>query len=506
MHKNISGYIEVFLRRKWAFIPLAVAGAAIGGGLAVTLPAYYMSSTLVIIEEQQVPTAYVTPTDVTPVAQRINVIKQHILSRTKLEEIIKNFNLYDGSKAGSLLSGLIPWGNGALSNDEAIDRMREDIEFKVIGGEPSYGGSQSNRKDVAFTISYTGRDPNTAMQVTNMLASLLIEENLKIREQYAEGTSEFLVNELEKAKTELSEQEAAIRKFKESRMGGLPEQLDANLRTLDRLQLELQSVSGTLKNAEDRKTLLEEQLGGGLTSRGRGEADTLVGRLETLKSELNALRASYKDDYPDVALAMKQIAELEAELAQRKKEGAKLGGPGPEVINSETYVNLKTVESQIETLGRREADIRKQIKDFERRVDLTPSNEQRLADLRRDYNMSLSNYQTLLEKKLNARLAENLEKKQKGERFRIIDSANLPEKPFKPNRFNVALSGLLAGLGAGAGLVFLIELMNPAFRKTEELTQAFQFTVLAAIPDFSVKAPRPGAYGKIRLMKGRKAG
>ena len=136
---------------------------------------------------------------------------------------------------------------------------------------------------------------------------------------------------------------------------------------------------------------------------------------------------------------------------------------------------------------------------------MTRPTSRELADLRRDYNMSLSNYQTLLEK-LNARLAENLEKKQKGERFRIIDSANLPEKPFKPNRFNVALSGLLAGLGAGAGLMFLIELMNPAFRKTEELTQAFQFTVLAAIPDFSVKAPRPGAYRKIRLIKGRKAG
>lgn len=506
MHKNISGYIEVFLRRKWAFIPLAVAGAALGGGIAYSLPAYYMSSTLIIIEEQQVPTAYVTPTDVTPVAQRINVIKQHILSRTKLEEIIKNFNLYDGSNAGSFLSRLLPLGDDALAKDEAIDRMREDIEFKVIGGEPSSSWSQSQRRDVAFTISYTGRDPHTAMQVTNMLASLLIEENLKIREQYAEGTSEFLVNELEKAKTEITEQEAAIRRFKESRMGGLPEQLDANLRTLDRLQLELQSVSGTFKNAEDRKTLLEEQLGGGLMSRGRGEANALVERLETLKSELDALRASYKDDYPDVALAMKRIAELEAQLAQRKKEGAKLDGLGPEVINSETYANLKTVESQIETLGRREADIRRQIKDFERRVDLTPSNEQRLADLRRDYNISLGNYQALLEKKLNARLAENLEKKQKGERFRIIDSANLPEKPFKPNRFNVALSGLLAGLGAGAGLVFLIELMNPAFRKTEELTQAFQFTVLAVIPDFSVKAPRPGMSGKIRLIKGRKAG
>ncbi|MEK7678895.1 MAG: Wzz/FepE/Etk N-terminal domain-containing protein, partial [Deltaproteobacteria bacterium] len=266
MHKNISGYIEVFLRRKWAFISLAVAGAAIGGVIAYTLPAYYMSSTLIIIEEQQVPAAYVTPTDVTTVAQRINVIKQHILSRTKLEEIIKNFNLYTGSKAGSLpwpLSRIIPWGNDALAKDEAIDRMRKDIEFKVIGGDPSYsGGSQSQRRDAAFTISYIGRDPNTAMQVTNMLASLLIEENLQIREQYAEGTSEFLVSELEKSKKELSEQEAAIRRFKEARMGGLPEQLDANLRTLDRLQLELQSVSGTLKNAEDRKSLLEEQLGG----------------------------------------------------------------------------------------------------------------------------------------------------------------------------------------------------------------------------------------------------
>lgn len=249
-YKNIYDYIEIFYRRKWMLIIPMLLGTMIAAFIAYTLPPYYHSSTLILVEQQQVPEGYVIPTDTTPMVQRLNTISQQIMSRTNLEKIITDFNLYKGGAKDNPLAKILGWfGQGKITKplkEDLIESMKKGIEIKVIGGSGGKGGD-------AFSISYGGENPYITMQVTNALASLFIEENLKIREEYVEGTSEFLVNELGKAKQELEEQEKAIRMFKEKYIGSLPQQLEANLRTLDRLQLELQSVDASLKNAEDRK-------------------------------------------------------------------------------------------------------------------------------------------------------------------------------------------------------------------------------------------------------------
>lgn len=500
-YQQIHGYLEAIYRRKWLLMFLISFSTAIAVVVSFKLPPYYRSSTLILVEHQQVPERYVTPTDKTPIEERLNTIKQQIMSRTKLEQIINQFNLY---KSGEDKDNLLTSAQRMLGmkvqkktdKEEIIELMTNDIEIKVIGGGRSGGD--------AFSISYSGRDPQVTMQVTNTLASLFIEENLKVREQYAEGTSEFLSNELDKAKQELEEQEKALRKFKEEHMGSLPEQLDANLHTLDRLQLEHQTTGTSLKNLEDRKIMLEEQLsriaagprGAAMGAPAYIVANPLEIELEKLKHELSILLSTYKETYPDVVILKNRINETEGLLEKSKEEerrksaesgGQKQGAPEqkPELRNTEVYANLTTVKSQIEQLKQRETKITNQIKSFESRVDTIPANEQKMIDIKRDYNIKLQNYQALLEKKLNARLAENLEKKQKGEKFRVIDPANLPEKPYKPNKLNIILMGAMAGTGAGAGLVFLFEFMNPVFRKPEDFTGVLPQPVLGSIPAFS---------------------
>lgn len=486
---QIKNYWEAVWRRKWLVILPVLLCTAASVFTAVRLPSYYRSTTTILVEHQQIPEEYVTPTNRTPFGQRLQTIRQQILSRPTMEKIIDDFHLYQGSGGGGGVSALINRVLGRKTTDapvkEAIiEQMGKDIEVSVIGGQ---------RGD-AFSISYTGTDPYLVMQVTSTLTSLFIEENLKVREQYAEGTSEFLTNELESAKKELESQERAVRNFKEKFMGGLPQQLETNLRTLDRLQLDLQNVRADIKNAEDRKILLESQLN--QTASGTQQApgvavDPLAAELERLQHDLSTLLANYKENYPDVITARRRINEIK-ELMSRPKEAAKekklddLAPPSPDVRNPAVYNNLVTVKSQLATLRHREAEITKQIGFFEKRVEDTPAIEQKFADLRRDYDISLRNYQTLLEKKLHAKLSENLEKRQKGERFTIIDPANLPERPFKPNRPAVAFLGPLAGLGIGVGFVFLLEFFNPAFRKPEDFEGVLQIKVLSTIPEFSM--------------------
>lgn len=499
-NKSILDTLSVFLYRKWLFITPIVAGTIIGLIVALTLPAKYSSTTLILAEEQQVPEEYVTPSDKTPFSQRLNVISQQILSRTRLEKIIKEFNLYGGGAGGFFSKLSIFSFNSAEqpADDWVIERMRSDIDFMVLGDTNSRKGQHDGGN--AFTITYKGADPKTAMQVTNTIASLFIEENLKAREQFAEGTSEFIINELDKSKTELEELERSLKSFKETHMGALPEQLDANLRTLDRLQLELQNVSASIKHNEDRKSLLEEQMSIVVPGRKPMMNSPLLNELQRLRNELAVLKSMYKDNYPDVLIAKKRISDLESQIANgagTEKEPESLANTG----NPEIYAELSGVKSQISTLRQRESQIRRQIADYERRVELTPTNEQRQSDLMRDYRISLQNYQSLLEKKMNARLSENLEKNQKGARFRVIDPANLPQEPNSPNKLAVTLYGMGGGGALGVGLVLLFEFLNPAFRKPEDFDGVVASPVLSSIPVFPFgKDNEP----KLKVIKGRK--
>jgi len=512
-NKALMEQIEPFIRRKWIIVLSALLIFPLSIGFALMLPKLYRSTTLILVEQQKVPEQYVQPTDVTPIGQRLNTISQQIMSRTNLESIIKDFKVDAKVEPGILKKILIKLG---VSRDEGpvmeslIEKMKDHIDVSVHGNRRGSGD--------AFTISYIGKDPEVTKQITNALAAMFINENLKIREQYAEGTTEFIEGELGKAKQDLERQEETLSNFKRKHMGALPEQLNANLRTLDRLQLELQSVRDSLKNNKDRKVIIEEQGTLLLGNTGSHSSVATTGdalqqlnvELHSLKNELRSLLSVYKETYPDVIMIKDRIQKLEKQIEEEtKKESLNRGkasrrnrSANTSLLDANSYNELQMVKSQIRSLINREQEIMTQIKGYEKRVEETPNNEQKLADLTRDYTMSFENYQQLLEKKLSARLAENLEKRQKGEKFRIVDPANLPQKPFKPNVLLIAAAGGFLGVALGIGIVFLLEFFNPAFRKSEDFDGLFDLPVLAQIPLFDDKPSKNKA--KLKVVKGGK--
>jgi capsular exopolysaccharide synthesis family protein len=297
-------------------------------------------------------------------------------------------------------------------------------------------------------------------------------------------------------------QEGVLRKFKEKHMGALPEQMTTNLHTLDRLQVELQTINDGLKSAEDRKLLyqahladLERKITGLKTS---ATPDTgvagLVSRIEHLKGELVQLQAQYRENYPDIGLLKKQIRELEEELIHGDEPEKVLNSAAtPDLPRiSPMYTDqrqaistqLQTINAEISALRGKQNRTAALIKDYEDKVEITFSNEQELLDLTRDYEISRQNYQALLQKRLNARVSENLEKRQKAEQFRIIDPAKVPEKPFKPDRVKIVFLGSLVSLGLGGGLILLQEFLKPSYRRIEDLQENVHLPVLATIPAY----------------------
>jgi polysaccharide chain length determinant protein (PEP-CTERM system associated) len=512
--KKIQDYLDILNRRKWILVASLVL--CIGFSLLINhfRPAYYISSTMILVEKQKIPQSYVMATDITPMARRLSTIKQQIMSRTKLDQIIAEFDLYKKEKTPGkyprLARILRKFGGsygGGFSNAEVTALMRSNIQVRVIGGRD--GGD-------AFAISYKGSEPYTTMQVTNTLASLFIEENLKIREQYAEGTTEFLTSELEKSKEELEKQERAVMTFKSEHMGSLPEQLNANLRTLDRLQIELLSVGKEIEASEDRAMALEEQLGmsPGASTTDAGVVDPLDRELNRLKADLANLLSIYKEGYPDVIITKNRIMVLESQIEARRQSADASGDDEmpsedydylkPTSADTRTYASLAAVAKKIGDLKERQTGLTAQITDYARRVEDSPTLEQRLIEIKRDYDISLQNYKSLLAKKLNAMLAKNMEERQKGERFRVIDPANLPEVPQKTKTRKILFMGIMAGGGFGLMIIAIMEFLNPTFRKPEDFFKVLDLPVLISIPDFDSER-ETGRTSKFKLIRGKKS-
>ncbi|NKE72101.1 GNVR domain-containing protein [Candidatus Manganitrophus noduliformans] len=508
----VRDYLGMVWRQKmWIILPL-IGGILIAGVLIVKLPKIYRSKTLILVEAQKVPEEYVKSAVSGTVEGRLSTIQQQIMSRSLIEKIIKKFGLY-------------PENSNGVITEEAVGRIRNNIDVRTTVAR--------NNNIEAFSISFQGKDPVMVMNVTNELASLFIEENLKIREQLVEGTTEFLDNELKNLKETLERQEARIGEFKRMNMGELPQQLEANLRSLDRIQSDLLATQLAKRSAQDRKLVLEktieltrQRIERAASQEREIDDKTLLEsgiapptaerppspqmlKLIQKKMDLANLQTEYKETYPDIIMLKREIQELEDQVAltemseagtlpaglrepgqnnQSDRRRAPLRVPmGFELERShiaESQRQIQTIEVELNTLKEREIGLQKQIQLYERRVENVPAREQDLAVLERDYENTKKNYESLLDKKLNAQISENLEKRQKGEQFRILDPANFPERPFKPVPMQIGLMGIAGGLGVGIALAFIREKLDSSIRKPEEVERITSVPVLASIPDF----------------------
>ncbi|MGQ0665554.1 MAG: AAA family ATPase [Nitrospiraceae bacterium] len=486
---SLADYWRMILRRKWLALAIFSACVVGAGVLCAVLPESYRSSTLILVEGQKIPEKYVQSVISPTIEQRLSSLQQQVMSRTVLTKMIEEFALY-------------PELVRADGIDAVVSRVRKAIRVETMG-------ARSERREIdAFAISFAHQNPMVAMNVTSRLATQFIEENLKAREQLVEGASEFLEQELALAKERLEGQEKTISQYKTKYMGELPEQVQANISALDRLQAQHSAAVEAIQKSTDRLTLIEKMIkeyespvmAGVAAVQGPGGVvvvDPLVARLKELEKNLTALSAEYKNTYPDIAYLKQEIQAVKAQLKEKKETAEEKNGSKEPSLSAKdvkpTDLYLRELMRQrdearleIASLKDRLARTRVEMNEYEKRVEKAPTREQELEILVRDYNNLKENYRTLLDKKLNARLAENLEKRQKGEQFRIMDPANLPNKPDTPDRLKIMLLGVLLGCGLSTGSAIGLELLRPVFRRSEDVESLLHLKVIASIPSFKI--------------------
>ena len=466
--------IEIILRRRWWIILPFCLSIIIGIILAFTLPKYYKAETLILIKPPKVPDNYVPSVITTDIDSRLEAFSRQILSRSNLERIMKDFNMYTEPKFGLLFM------------EDKIADMRERISVALMRRELPVG-YRGFANAYAFTISFKGKEPEKVMKVTNALASHFIDENIRFRETEAIGTSSFLNEELNPIREELVAKEKILKEYREKYMGELPEQLNSNLGMLTRIEEQLKAKQTSLLDAQNKLAMIMDQIKEGALLFGQGATVTSDGRivsdfgqsisLEQARAMLSYLEIRYTQKHPDIIRIKKIISDLE-----KNKQNNKDTSNGSQYIPANAKIEIEQLKVNISTLTTDIAKLKSQMRVYEKRIENTPGREQELKSLERDYNNIRASYDMLLNKKLEAELSVNMEKKQKGEKFQIIDPARLPEKPVFPNMKILFLLTLVAGPNIGLGLIFLLEYLDTSFRSPKDIESGLGFPVLATIP------------------------
>jgi polysaccharide chain length determinant protein (PEP-CTERM system associated) len=471
-----ADYIVV-LRRRWVLIlVLALVGPPLAYGVSRLLPDRYKSQTLVIIEQPSVSDSIVKSLDTTDINQRLASMQQQILSRSRLEPVIRQFNLY-------------PRDVNRISMDDLVVRLQ-----KVIDVTPILPMSETRAQQLpGFYIAVTLDNARNAQEVCTSITSMFIEQNLRLRQEHSESTTQFLAQELSTAKASLDEQDAKLAAFKSHHIGELPDDEQTNLNLLTGLTSQLDASTQALGRAQQDKSfnesLLSQQVAAWQSSQTGRNPDTLEQQLIALQAHLTALQSSYTDDYPDVIKAKNDIAALEKKIAESETPGkASATTKGPKISTEPAQIQqlraqLHNDDLMITAKTKEQEQIRKQIDLYQVRVQSSPAVEQQYKELTRGYQTALESYNDLQKKLDDSQQAVNLERKQEGEQFVVLDPANLPDKPSFPNRPLFAAGGFGGGLALGLGIAFFLEMKDSSFKTERDVEFALHLPVLAMVPE-----------------------
>jgi polysaccharide chain length determinant protein (PEP-CTERM system associated) len=486
---QIDHFIELALRHRWFLIIPFCLSMVIGIILLFVLPKTYEASAFIMVRPQSVPTDMVQSIVTIDIESRIQSISRQILSRTNLKEIITQFNLFMEPE------------HEKLHIEDKISLLRDQVDIST----QAYGESAN-----MFSISFSGPNPEQVAPVVNGLAALFINENLRVREEQSLGTTAFLEAEIQPMRRQLENVEQKIQEFRNMHMGELPEQLGINLRTLDQLRVQLDKTKDSLRSTKDRLIILESQMKANQNiiiepsdSTVVGEESSEVMSITLLKQQLESLQASYTDRHPDVIRLKNKIADLEAKLASGEYKMAspeifKLSPGRENAAAARFYENIMQKQNQqmvrhaelkvkIKNLQLEIGEINVQIDEYQRRVENTPALEQELQSLNREYQEIKTSHNYLLSRKLEANISVNMEKKQKGEQFEILDRAFEPRTPISPNLIIVFLLTVFLGVHLGGGLVFLKDFFDNSLKSSEDIERDLGISVLATIPKIRSK-------------------
>ena len=468
---TVPDYVAILKKRWWIIAIPVVIFPIVAYGITFLIQPQYISQTLVLVEQQKVPDSYVKPVVTEDLTGRLATMKEQILSRSRLQPIIERFNLFANSK---------------MTMDDRIDLTR-----KNIGINPIESTIARTNGLPGFFISFKAGDARTAQLVCGEITSLFVSENLNDRAASAEGTTNFLKGQLADAKAKLDEQDAKLEKFQQTYMGKLPGAEASNMNMMTTLNTQLDAATQALARMQQDRSYAESILAmqqsqtSQTTEHGGVAPGAQQAELERLQSQEADLTSRYTDDYPDVVTVRRKIKELRQQM-----DKAPAAAPAPSVTSAkptdsvailQLRAQIRAMDQGIAQKKKDQAGIEAQLRLYQDRVASSPAVENEYKSITRDNQTAQAFYDDLLNKMNQSNMATDLEKRQQGEQFRVMDEPNLPEEPATPKRPVFVGGGFAAGLGLGLLIVGLLEYMDTALRSERDIWAFTKLPTLGVI-------------------------
>ena len=480
---------HIAVRHRWhVLIPVAI-GLATAPLLAPLVPLRYRSEALILVEPPQVPGVYVAQTVREPVEARLPAITTRILSRSRLEQIILDMDLYKEERTREVM-------------EDVVEEMRlRDVRTAPTGKDTD-----------TFRVSYISENADTAQKVTERLASLYIEQNALERASQAESTTELLATRIEDTRRRLAEQDKKLEAYRKAHAGQLPTQLQGNLTAIQSLNNQLQLNSESANRALENRMRIESELSAmtavplppSVQTAAPGTVILSTAELlENARSVREQLLKKYRPGHPALEDMERTIADLTAKLANEAPLSTRTTAVEKPMTAAEASQERRRLdlEAQRESIDRsltryrnEEATLKRQIAQYQGRVDVVPTRETELQELTREYNTLNTAYADLLLKRESASLNATMERREIGERFTLLDAATRPERPYNQlQRIGVMAGGAVAGLVLALLIIGVLEYRDSSFRSSDEVVQALSLPVLASIPVMTSAGERQAA-------------
>jgi polysaccharide chain length determinant protein (PEP-CTERM system associated) len=477
---TMDDYLAMLRRRvKVILIPALLAPLA-GFLVSYAFSPKYTSQSLVLVEAPKIPDAVVQQVFTEDLTQHIATIEQQVLSPSRLRPMVERLGL----------------AKGGQNPEDVMDNIRLNMTIQpVITDISQFGGKRKPGQSAVpgFNVNYTASSAREAQQICTDLTSMLLEEDLKSRQDATQGTTLFLTKQVEDAKQNLDDLDKKLAAFKNQHLGQLPGEEDNNMKILMGLNSQLDANTQSLNRATQDKayteSMLAQQLGAWKNSQSASNPQTLQTQLSQLQAQLIDLQGRYTDDHPDVIKTKGDIAEVKKQLAainatsDKPADAANEKGSGsepPEI--RQLRLQIHQYQDMIAQTTRDQKKLQQEISVYQGRISSSPAVEGEYKELARDYENAQKVYQDDLAKQSTSKMATQAQQQQQGEQMALLNPANLPDSPSFPNRLLFAAGGLGAGLVLGLSLTLWLELRDKSIRTEADAEAALGLPLLVSVP------------------------
>ena len=484
---SLSDVVGIFRRRLRLVVAVAGSIFLLSVVIAAVLRDEFTVYATILVEPQSISKKLVeSGKEEQDVINRLHLMTMQILSRARLSKVIDELKLY-------------PEESEEKTREQVIDMMRSRIQIEPV--LPDLDPELKRKMDIqvnTFRLFFRHEDPNVGAAVANRLSNDFIDEHIKERVQSSGDTADFVESELQRLTGRLRELEAQIAQVKSQNAGSLPDDVFANQRqvesSFDAFSLAQQRLAEAQSDqafyAQQATVARESGLGGG----GAQQYDQV----------LSPNRAAAAPREPAGRVAQPRLHRQ----ASRRDRDARRDGAGPRAHRDAAATRSGSPRAHVgrgaagaqrsaarrdcaSRAARREAErLQKEVEQAQARLAATPRVAEQLDALEREYKNLSAAAKEFSNKRLEAGVAANMERRQKGEQFRVLEPAYAPPEPTSPNRPLIIVLGLMLGIGAGAGLALLLDAMDSSYHDPRALQVALRLPVLASIPAILLDADR----------------